>query len=227
MIRRRLRSRRSRLLAILTIRGRPESKHADGRGTYHRKTRESHLDQGPRFLRARFVVELRDETHNTRHACVAIERKRGPQRAPLLRVEIGRTLRLEVRIASLRRRQSIKRVVARQQLVGDAAERIDVVARVRLAMLNHLWTRIRGRQRAETAGVEDSCIALLLRPLKHAGNAEVDHLHFGIRREKDVGGLEIAMHETVLMRIGERIAHAAHNRQRGANRHALIARRAQ
>ncbi len=107
-----------------------------------------------------------------------------------------------------------------QQLVGDAAERVDVVAWVRFAVLQHFRARVCGRQRAQAARIEHGGVALFFRPLEHARDAEIDHLHFAGVGQKNVRGLEVAMDEAALVRVRERGRHAAHDRQRRANRHA-------
>ena len=46
---------------------------------------------------------------------------------------------------------AVERMLTHQQLIGDAGERVDVVARIRLGAIVHLGAGIRRRERAEVA----------------------------------------------------------------------------
>lgn len=185
-------------------------------------------DAGARCRRAALEhAHALQEQVDARRARRAIERQRGAQGSPLRAIEAGRTLGPQVFVTCLRRRQPIVRMVPGQQFIGDAGKRVDVVARIRFAMLEHLRARIGRRDAAKARRVEHGYIGILVAPLEGARDPEVDHLHFATVGEEHIGGLEIAVHEAALMRIRQRVAHAGDDRQCGIERHAREAWRTQ
>ncbi len=87
-------------------------------------------------------------------------------------------------------------------------------------MLEHLWAGIGGGHATERARIEHSRVRIVSRLLEDARDAEIDHLHFAAIGEEDIGGLEVAVDEATLVRIGQGPAHAGDDRQRLGVRHA-------
>ena len=177
----------------------------------------------PGLVRADVVQELVDAGG----ALLALEGQGTAQRPPLLVAEAGRTLRTQTAVTRLGRRQAVERMTPGQELVGDAAERIDIVARIGLAVFQHLRAGIGRRQRAQAAGIEDRDVGRFFRLLEHACDAEIDHLDAAAVRQDHVGRLEVAMHEAALVRISQGLAHAAHDLHRFLEGQGAKVRRAQ
>jgi hypothetical protein len=111
-----------------------------------------------------------------------------------------------------------------QQLVGDAGERKDVVARIRRLVGQHLRAGIGRRQGVQHAGIEDGIVAMIhLRTGDGAGDAEVDDLGPPALRDDDVGRLQIEVDDAVLMRIDEGGADVADDPERLRSRQPLEA----
>ncbi len=93
---------------------------------------------------------------------------------------------------------ALERGPARQHLVHDDAERIDVGPFVGGRSLRLLW--------AEVGGGADDCPGpgQLLGVIPCAGDAEVGHFHGAVGGEEDVPRLHVAMHQTGPVGGGER-----------------------
>ena len=96
-------------------------------------------------------------------------------------------------------------MLARQQLVRDAREAVNVIARVRLAAVHALDARVRRRARGRR--IECRCTVQIERTVTR--EAEVEHPHFARRRDHDVARLEIGMNHVAPMRVRERRTDAA------------------
>ena len=110
----------------------------------------------------------------------------------------------EVREHDLRRRLGLEGQPAREELVEDDADRVEIAARVERIAARLLGAHVLGRA-AHDAGARD---ARLLRLGAHLGQAEVDDLDEVAARphrlEDDVLGLEIAVDDVLVVRLGER-----------------------
>ena len=118
-------------------------------------------------------------------------------------------------------------MVAGQHLPCDAGQAIDVVARVGLAVLDHFRAGVGRREAAQAAGVEHCRLGIVFRLVEGARDAEIDDLDFALVGQEYVAGLQVAMHETLLVRITERAAYAADDAQHLGKRQAVKAGRAQ
>ncbi|MNS78592.1 hypothetical protein D3C72_1122120 [compost metagenome] len=118
-------------------------------------------------------------------------------------------------------------MLAGQQFIRHAGQRVDIVTRIGLAVLEHLRAGVGRRHAAQRAGIEHGLVRVVSRLLESAGDAEVDHLDLATIGQEHIGRLEIAMHEAALVRIGQRPAHADNDRQRLGIRQAREVRRAQ
>ncbi len=99
-------------------------------------------------------------------------------------------------------------VTASQHFVSDARERIDVVARIRLVVLDHLGTGVRQRQCTDRLPVLAARLRVdsgFLRPRKEARDAEVDDLHLARLRDDHVARLEVTVNDARAMREVERL----------------------
>jgi len=106
-----------------------------------------------------------------------------------------------------------------EQLVSDAAERIDVVARIGLLTLEHLAARVGRRQRAERAGVEAREVALLrTRKLRGARNPEVENFYDVAFGQEAVAGFEVGVNDALAVSVAKRAAHARDERIRFGER---------
>ena len=110
-------------------------------------------DDRTRAERARHLVEER--FHGAR-AILLAEGEPADERAMLAPTHAGQTLDGHAVVRGLHRGRTAERVAASQQLVGNAGERINVVAWIGFLVQQHLGTGIGRRQRAQRAGVETS-----------------------------------------------------------------------
>ena len=55
-------------------------------------------------------------------------------------------------------------------------------------------------------------------PAPGLGEAEVEHLHLAVRRELDVGGLQVAVDDALLVRLLERLGDLLRDRERLVDR---------
>ena len=108
-----------------------------------------------------------------------------------------------------------------QQLVCDARQGIDIVARIRIALLEHLRAGIGRGERPECAGVENRGFGVGIVRLAGARDAKIEHLRLTLFRQEDVSGLEVTMYDAILVRIGECRTNVADDAQRFLDRHAF------
>ena len=138
---------------------------------------------------------------------------------------------LQVMHEHLRRRARLKEELAGQRPVGDARQRIEVRPAVDDALSGHQLGRHEGgRALQEALGREHR--GFLLRPI--LDDPEIQHLQVVAfepePRDEEVRGLDVAVHEPVLVRFGERPAGLAEEhdhplrRLRSEARHDLAAR---
>ena len=88
-----------------------------------------------------------------------------------------------------------------EQLIGHEPERIHIVGGVGLAAAQHLAARVPGRERRQSSGVERvrRAIGLACKPR----DAEVEDLRHALAGGERIAGLEVAVNDTALVRIGE------------------------
>ena len=128
---------------------------------------------------------------------------------------------------SFRRRTATRR----QHLVEHDTERPDVRALVDGLALRLLWRHVGGsakddahlRHRRRGEGRESSTSAHCASPVAagavhRLGESEIQHLHRAVIADLDVGRLEIAMNDPVLVRRFERVGDLPGDRQRFFNR---------
>src|SRR5262249_5977077 len=113
-----------------------------------------------------------------------------------------------------------KRRAAAQHLEQHAAERPDIRALVQGAAARLLWTHVgrcsedgplaleRGGQRRRYRELR------LRRPFPRLGETEVEHLHRSAGGNLDVGRLQVAMNDALLMRGLERLGNLSTNGNR-------------
>src|SRR5690606_26054011 len=90
--------------------------------------------------------------------------------------------------------QLVERVLAGREFVGDAGQRIDVVAGMRLLALEHFRRGIGGRERTELRGIEYRGLAGGVRARgRGAGDAEVEDLHRAVAQIEAVARLEVGV----------------------------------
>ncbi len=92
-----------------------------------------------------------------------------------------------------------ERPVAGRHLVQHDAEREDVGARVDGAALDLLGRHVRHRAHDDALTRLGDGLEFRSRVCSHLGQAEVEHLHAAVARHHDVGGLQIAMHDALLV----------------------------
>ncbi len=96
-----------------------------------------------------------------------------------------------------------------QQFVSNAGQGVDVVSRVRFAVLKHLRACIRRREAAKAARIENGDIGVLLRFPEDARDPEVNDFHLPFIRQEYVGRLEVAVDEATLVRVRQGLGDAA------------------
>jgi hypothetical protein len=113
-------------------------------------------------------------------------------------------------------RLALERLLAHQQLVQHDAERIHVAAPIHRATVQLFGCEV--ERRAGDHALERGHVAM-----RDARNAEVQHLGVHAAGHEDVGGLHVAMHDALAVRVGERVGDAAHHLGRldRAGAHAL------
>ena len=118
------------------------------------------------------------------------------------RCEPARRLRLGADVLECDgdRRLAGERHLPGEQLVEDDAERVEVGACVDPLALRLLGRQVGGG--AEHRGGRGHRLVA-----HRARDAEVGHLHRAVVGEHDVAGLDVAVDEQVLVRVGERTAH--------------------
>ena len=170
-------------------------------------------DMNSRPLGARH--QLVQELLRGRRTVFAVERKAPLQRAPLVALQAARTRRDHFLIARLYGGHSLERMFARQELVGHARHRVDVVARVGLQAFDHLAARVRRRECAQRAGIEQCRRACqVVCALRGARDAEVENLDDALLRNERIRRLEVRMHDALFVRISHRAAQTAGQPQR-------------
>jgi hypothetical protein len=199
--------------------GAEAARHHHGSGRGDKGERSPHRAAG----RFQFHEELLDR----RGAVLALERQAAQYGRPLPTTEVRRPLRLQIVVACRQRRHAVERMPAGQQLVGDAGQRVNVVARVRIALLEHLRAGVGRGQRAQRAGVEQRLLGVGIIGPAGPGDAEIEHLRLAGLGHKHVARLEIAMDDLFLVRIGQRRADTVYDAQRLLERHAVEVGRAQ
>ncbi len=96
---------------------------------------------------------------------------------------------------------------AREKLIRDACDRIDIVPRVGLLALYDLASSVRRSKCAERPRVKHSHDPRdLLTVLDGTRDAEVEHLDHVVVGEERIGRFEVGVHDTLLMRISHRTA---------------------
>src|SRR5687768_2194621 len=88
----------------------------------------------------------------------------------------------------------LKWMLSREQLVRDTREAEDVVATIRRLAAQHLRAGVGGRPRSSAQAAAGEC----------GGRAEVDGLRVFFARQEYVAGLEVAVHDVVLVRVIQR-----------------------
>jgi hypothetical protein len=102
-----------------------------------------------------------------------------------------------------------KRGLSGEDLVGQHAHRVDVGAVIDLRVAGDLLgSHVRRRSEHRAA---DRRLA------QRSGHSEIGHERVA-RREQHVVGLDVAVHDAVRVRVGERVAHVAQYRDRGVER---------
>ncbi|MEJ1963380.1 MAG: hypothetical protein WDO56_18235 [Gammaproteobacteria bacterium] len=158
--------------------------------------------------------QLVDELLRRARAIFAIELESMLDRAPLLPLQPTWAFRDHLLVARLDGRGAIEGMLAGQQFVGHAGDRIHVVARVGLEALDHLAARVGWRERAERSGVEQRRGARdVIGSLCGARDAEVEHLHHVLFGEERVRRLEVRMHDALLVGVRHCAAHVARETQ--------------
>ena len=94
-----------------------------------------------------------------------------------------------------------RRVPAGQQQVEQHAQRVDVGGGGDVAARELLGRRVLGRQRRFALAGERRPLSRLV-ALQQLGDAEVEQLHLAVRGHQHVGGLEVAVHDQVRVRVG-------------------------
>ena len=139
--------------------------------------------------------------------------------------QLGRLL-FENGIHRLNRRVAFECAAAGEHLVEDAAERKDVAA-----MVDRLAAHLLGRHVAGRADHSSGRCPLLLRPglgvlliffRSQLREAEVENLYAAIFRDEDVFGLEVAMHDALLVRGCQTVRDLNRVFDRFANRKAAL-----
>ena len=116
-------------------------------------------------------------------------------------------------VRGLDRGCAAERMTAGQQLIGDAGQCIDVVARIGLLVEEHLGAGVGRRQRAERAGVEARAgRAIVALARQGAGDPEVEHLDLALTGDEDVAGLEVRVDHALLVGVGQRACAALDDR---------------
>ena len=89
---------------------------------------------------------------------------------------------------------------ADEHLVEHDAERVDVAPAVDVEALGLLGREV-GRGAHDQAGLGDLVVEIADRPR----DAEVGHLHLAVGGDEHVAGLDVAVHDAVAVRVGERL----------------------
>ena len=93
------------------------------------------------------------------------------------------------------------RLAAREQLVEDDAERVHVGRGRDAAAAHLLGARVLGRHEPQLRPVVRSRVASRAVGLEQLGDAEVEQLGHAVGRDEDVAGLDVAVHDEVLVRV--------------------------
>jgi hypothetical protein len=119
-------------------------------------------------------------------------------------------------------RDRIERMLSREQLPHDDAERPDVAAVIDLVhaelLGRHERQRAGDRCHATRSGIARHRLFLLRREQRR--DAEVEHFDRALQRHDDVLGLEIAMHDVRGVRVRERLRDRHDELDHAAERHA-------
>ncbi len=100
------------------------------------------------------LLDLMQEVVRVRGASLALEGQPLEQGFAVFRRYLLGVRRFEPQGLGAGRGQTVERVEAAEQQVADDGERVDIVRRIGVALVEHLATCIGGRQRAQRAGVE-------------------------------------------------------------------------
>src|SRR5690606_32057846 len=110
------------------------------------------------------------------------------------------------------------RVAARQELVQDEAEAVDV-RRHADGLAAHLLRRgVPGREDVR-AGRGQRRVAVGI--LQQLGDAEVEQLHAALAGDEHVRGLDVAVHHEIAVRKGNGVAHVEEEAQPGLDAETL------
>ena len=97
----------------------------------------------------------------------------------------------------------VVRQAAGEQFVKDDAERVDVAARVDRLPQKLLGTHV-GPRAHELARLRDRVVRGEV--VSDPGDSEIDHLRPPILVDEDVAGLQVTMHDAVVVAVGDRVA---------------------
>ena len=128
------------------------------------------------------------------------------------------------RKAAFAQRLRRERQRAGQQLVEDDAERVDVRARVDRHARSLLGAHVL-RRAEQAAELRRARVVDVDRPLDRLREAEVDDVRqrlAGLLVDEHVARLEVAMHDTALMRVMDRAAHRDEQRHARVDRQSML-----
>ena len=163
-----------------------------------------HAHEVARLLRPRVGLLLQAAHHQLGER----GRRVGAQRAHRLR------LLAHVGGEQLARRLLHERRTAREHLVGEAAERIEIGAVIGLGIARRLLRRHVGRRADRRPHLREPLRrAVVARRADRLGDAEVGD-RGRAAGEQHVVGLDVAVHDAVLVRVRERLGHVAQQSHR-------------
>ena len=171
-----------------------DQQRGDARGREHR---------GAAFFRSDTFVELLDGGC----AILSLEGQTAHQRLVLALVELCDGLGLEFQLFRFRRRLLAVGMFSGEQLVGHDGEGINVVPRIGIRALEHFQRGVGGRQRAEFAGVEQRGFPLGVGlGFGCPRDAEIEQLDGAVLGVEAVAGLEVRVHQSVGVGVGQTVA---------------------
>ena len=141
-----------------------------------RNDREAGSDDADRLRRNTLADEGTQEYAGVLPALAAVKFQRPRNGLPFVAPDGTNARRLHPPVARVGRICSAERVVAGQQLIGDQAERVHIVRRVRVLPLDHVDGGVRHRQAAQGSGVEGIFQPLDAGDFRCARDAEIQNL---------------------------------------------------